>query len=261
MATASLALGALGALGAPEGDNQDALASATFAALPVQFFAMFARAMMALRLTRKPWRPAEVGLAAPAQPIPMFGLGVLGGLGFVVIAQLGTWLLPSISEAGAQVAAQVSLGQGWVRDLTIILAMTVAAPLGEELVYRGLIFRGLHDWLGRLGVTTILRVGVPALVSAVIFAISHGGEGQSRQIVFLTVFGLIAAGLLWWTGSLWVPVAGHSVTNVVNVWLLAYGSGAMTLATHPGYLLALVAPFVGVAIVAAGARLLGRPQR
>lgn len=82
-----------------------------------------------------------------------------------------------------------------------ILLLVIVAPVTEELLFRGVILRGLAMRVGS---------GVAVLVSALLFALVHLNPWQ-----FLTAFPL---GLLlgWWylrTGSLTPCILGHALLN------------------------------------------------
>lgn len=173
---------------------------------------------------------------------------------FVVISAK---LLPSIAQSSDLVAQQLGLGKAGLRDATLILSMAVLAPLGEEMIFRGLIFRGLHDWLARSGRAWARRLAfiVPALVSSYLFAASHGGEGQDRQVVFLTLFGVIAAFVYWWTGSMYLAVFTHSVTNTINAVTLGISAGGFT--TPLMWLLVAACPAIALGLMWALGRVLG----
>lgn len=212
------------ALTAPDGSG------ASYLGLPVQMFATFVVGAIALRLVRRrAYQPDDLGLVAPRQAWPWV-FGAACGIGFVLIATVVQWLLPAVKASGDLVAQQVGFGETPLRDAALVLSMAVAAPLGEEMAYRGLIFRGLYDWMGRRSQRWVRSLAfiVPALGSSYLFAAAHGGEGQDRQVVVLTLFGVIAAFAYWWTGSLYVPVFGHSVTNMINAALLALGGKGFT---------------------------------
>lgn len=217
-------------LGPLLGAGADGEADRSYLSLPVQYLLMGVLGVLVIRAWRRAaYRPTDLGLRFPRGATPWL-LGVLGGVAFIVIAQVGTRLTASLGEAGQQVAGQLGFGQSVLRDVVVILAMAVCAPLGEELIYRGLIFGGLPDACARSS-SALLRSGafaLPALISSVLFAMSHGGEGQSKQVVFLTIFGLIAASLYWWTGSLTVAAFAHSVTNAINVVIIASGGRGLT---------------------------------
>ncbi len=229
-------------LGAGQGGTEDR----SYLALPLQFILMFVLGAALVRLwLRRRWTPEALGLTLPSRIGPWL-LGVAGGVAFVVIGQVATLTSSALTEAGSKVAAQVGIGESVLRDVTIILSMAVLAPLGEEMIYRGVLFRGLHDAFARssFGWVRTLAYAVPALLSAVVFALSHGGEGQSTQSVFLVIAGLIYAWLYWWTGSLTIAVFAHSITNAINVVLLATGGRGLTAPVL--WLLVAVTPFLAV---------------
>lgn len=83
----------------------------------------------------------------------------------------------------------------------------VTAPLGEEYLYRGLIFGGLDAW-----------GFVPAaLVSSMLFAFSHLDPGT---LIPFTVVGLVLSWLYWRSGSLWDAIAFHVLFNFLSFILL-----------------------------------------
>lgn len=232
----------------PEALTGSGPADRSYLAVPVQYVTMFILGLVLARLwLRRRYTPDALGLTFPRSGRAWL-IGVLGGVAFVVIGQLAGRLLASLAEAGEQVSAQVGLGETLLRDVAIILSMTVFAPLGEELIYRGLIFRGLHDAFAR-GAAWARRgaYALPALISSVLFAVSHGGEGQSTQLVFLVIAGLIYAWIYWRTGSLTVAVFAHSITNAINVVILAAGGSGLTT---PGlWALVAVSPALAVAAI------------
>jgi membrane protease YdiL (CAAX protease family) len=87
------------------------------------------------------------------------------------------------------------------------LTTVVAAPIGEELFYRGLVFGGLASW-----------GFVPsALVSSVLFALSHLDPGS---LIPFTLLGMTMAWLYWRSGSLWDAIAFHVLFNLLSFMLL-----------------------------------------
>lgn len=121
---------------------------------------------------------------------------------------------PGAQEAGDQVARSLVLGRSVSMDLAVILGIVVFAPLGEELIFRALIFRGLRDGLAKwLGLRA--SVIVATLISAYLFATAHGGEGQDAQIAAMLVIGGLLALLYELTGTLAAPIMAHSVNNMM----------------------------------------------
>ena len=85
------------------------------------------------------------------------------------------------------------------------IMLVVAAPLVEEYLFRGLVYRGLRR-------TT--RPAVAVLASAAIFALVH--PLLSMPPVF--VMGLFAAVAFERTGRLVAPILVHAVYNAVVLW-------------------------------------------
>lgn len=87
------------------------------------------------------------------------------------------------------------------------LTTVVAAPIGEELFYRGLLFSGLAAW-----------GFVPAaVVSSALFGLSHLDSGS---IIPFTALGMTMAWLYWRSGSLWDAIAFHVLFNLLSFVLL-----------------------------------------
>lgn len=92
--------------------------------------------------------------------------------------------------------------------LLLVLIAGVAAPLVEELFYRGFLLRALER---RIGTTWAL------VVSSVVFAAVHL---QALQFPALLLFGLVAGGLYVRTGRLGMAWAAHVAFNLVTIAVL-----------------------------------------
>ena len=90
------------------------------------------------------------------------------------------------------------------------LLTVVAAPLCEEFLFRGVLYRGMRATLG---------VKASIICSAALFAFVHPPLG------FVPIFALgVATALLYEkTGSLWASMAAHATHNGVIVALAALG--------------------------------------
>lgn len=86
-----------------------------------------------------------------------------------------------------------------------ILGTGLLAPLVEELIFRGLIFRRLKDW-----------VAAPQaiVVSALIFGFYHG---NTLQIIYASVIGLLFAWLYEKYKNLIAPILAHMAANLFSV--------------------------------------------
>jgi membrane protease YdiL (CAAX protease family) len=144
-----------------------------------------------------------VGLRSPsASFLRTLLLGALTGTAAATLGLVYLWLVDRVEplralkqEALDQGKAMPQAGAAWIAVLSV-----VAAPLVEEYLFRGLVFKGL-----RRTMTPALAI----LASAAIFAIVH------PPISFVPVFGLgVAAALAFeGSGSLLAPILAHALYN------------------------------------------------
>jgi membrane protease YdiL (CAAX protease family) len=87
----------------------------------------------------------------------------------------------------------------------MIFAAVIAAPLCEEVVFRGYMYPVLKKF-GGLPVATVC--------SALVFAAAHG---SLTALLPLLIFGCVLVFLYEKTGSLWAPIAAHFCFNAATV--------------------------------------------
>lgn len=101
----------------------------------------------------------------------------------------------------------------------LYLAVVVAAPVFEELLFRGFLLPGLRPVLGAV---------FAALLSSVAFALPHL-QYDLFDMSAVFVLGLLFAGVRFWTGSTLLTIALHAITNLVATlqvaWVLAHPAG------------------------------------
>ncbi len=148
----------------------------------------------------RPWRAAVV-------------IGVLTVMVQALMAAIEA-AVPSSAQAAMVVLRAFGFGRDAAFDITLVLCIVVLAPLGEELLFRGLIYRSLRDGLARHGSIGLAMV-VGAVVSALCFAYAHGGEGQEQQLWQLVVVGLVLVLAFELTGSISAPIMVHSLNNTL----------------------------------------------
>ena len=88
----------------------------------------------------------------------------------------------------------------WLHGVVGLFLMVVLAPVTEELIFRGLLYRMLREQWG---------VAVSIIVSAVFFSLVHHGMIVSPQLAG----GLIFAFAYEWSRSLWVSIGLHMGAN------------------------------------------------
>lgn len=119
---------------------------------------------------------------------------------------------PKLSAASDAAIRSLGLGTSLQHDFVIILTILVFAPLWEEIVFRGLAFRAIRDGLHSKFKNCIPTI-IALLGSSFIFMDAHGGEGQSDQLFFLFLLGVLLAVSYLYTGSLLTPILVHSFNN------------------------------------------------
>lgn len=150
-------------------------------------------------------------------------------------------LWPSVAKAGAVMASyllvfavysslvnleaddapnKLGAGDGNVNMIAFAVLVAAMAPLGEELLYRGVVFRALKNGVG---------VVLGAAISGVLFGVLHIDSLASErllQVVPLCVLGFAFAIAYWWSGTLFVPIALHATNNSLAVIYFAADEGS-----------------------------------
>lgn len=179
---------------------------------------------LVLGLAALGWPAARRGIAGvraalgPAPAAAHLGAGV--GIGLVCGLVLNL-LLPPLLEVllervgldppTVQESARQALTEPASR-LVAAVGVMVVAPLGEELCFRGVVFRALRRHLGLV---------VAGLASALVFAglhtVGHSLLGAVYLLVSLGVVGVVLAVLVERQRHLWGAVLAHAVFNAVAV--------------------------------------------
>jgi membrane protease YdiL (CAAX protease family) len=134
---------------------------------------------------------------------------------------------PEFAKRSDISASTLGVVHGWQLGV-LVLAVGLAAPLGEEVAFRGLLQPTL---------TRRLRPGTAVVLTAALFAIIHWEPiGALARTELGMVFGL----LVLWSGSLWSSVAAHAANNLFATALYAFASAtAPEPDPHPLQLLAI----------------------
>lgn len=141
-------------------------------------------------------------LTAPATPAQL-AQAALAGFGlWILIAWIVNWLLPFIPNALESVEA---IEQA-VFDIPLsmperLVCFALAPALAEELLFRGLLFRGLKQYMPVWGAI---------FLSSIAFAAIHGNIPQGVATFFL---GSFFATVCHRTASLWPCVTMHAINN------------------------------------------------
>lgn len=146
-----------------------------------------------VRLFERRW-PGEL---APRPGLRWAGLGLVLGFVLFCIVYATLTLMGVASWAGFK-------GFGGVGQALMLAAM---AGVGEELVFRGVLFRILESSLG-----TALAIAGSALVFGLLHAVNPGATLVSTLAIALEA-GVMLAAAYAWSRNLWLPIALHLAWN------------------------------------------------
>jgi uncharacterized protein len=165
--------------------------------------------LLFLRIRRVPLRP----LIGPVGPL---GRNLATGTGLGLLAIIASTLVVSLlvaltgSEAAPEQVLTGRLMETPVELALAVMAAVILAPIAEELLFRGLLHRGLRRRV---------RIVPATALSSVLFAVVHVDVALSQPLalVGLTLVGVILAIAYERTGSLLVPVIIHAVHNAITI--------------------------------------------
>ncbi len=161
---------------------------------------------LAVMLARRQGEPsaADFGLRRPALRRAI-GLSIAVWVALTALSIL--WFAAiGLDEARGQTLTGRLGTEGTLRVLTLIVVLSVLTPLGEEVLFRGYIFRALRNryalWPAALG-------------SGLLFAASHIGWSPVAFLLPVALFGIGMCLLYAWTGSLYPGIGLHALNNAI----------------------------------------------
>ncbi|MDO9356595.1 MAG: CPBP family intramembrane metalloprotease [Solirubrobacteraceae bacterium] len=209
---AALLIGGLAALLSDPGAPGFRSAGSTRAQLAVQAVVFAAAALLlieSLRLMHRPGtrdplaNPAASPRVRPALA-PVFALGLAAAVGAYLVGPLVSELLPSLTDKNPPVD-KLGIDSALGSDLATVLVVAGLVPLGEELLFRGVL---VGAWV------RANRPVIAVLLSTVLFSAAHLTVG-SRSVVVTALLGLLFAAAFMLSGSLGAPVLAHCTVNAI----------------------------------------------
>ncbi len=158
---------------------------------------------------------ADLGFRRPTSWsfVPLALLGAYGAM-----LAYGILILVLERTAGVDLSA-INRGNSIPADLprtpliwgTLALAVVVVGPIGEELFFRALVYRGLARYIGP---------GLAIVASGFAFALVHA------NLSVLLPFALVGITFAWVyrsSGSLWTTILAHAIFNGISFAFTLYG--------------------------------------
>lgn len=169
---------------------------------------------------------ADLGMARPSLSDPLWGLvGYVMGVALLLAGLVVTLVLMAVFAGDGSgmpshpVQEWIQQGSGMTIFLTFVVA-SVAAPITEEIVFRGALYRNLRDTFGLLG--AFVAAAISTMVTSVIFAAIH-----PQGLFFIPVLAALAVAFCLmreWRGSIYPGIWAHGINNTLiltlNVLLL-----------------------------------------
>jgi len=142
-----------------------------------------------------------LGLTVPTRAQVIFGVAAVVAM-IVVLNAVSLALGRELVTPFQNDIARTATG-GWF--LLLMLAVVVFAPAGEELLFRGFLFRGLMRGPGDMWIAIV--------VTAALFALMHV-QYDWFVIGQIFAFGLLLGWMRWATGSTVLTFLLHAVINL-----------------------------------------------
>jgi membrane protease YdiL (CAAX protease family) len=160
--------------------------------------------------TGRPELSDRLARSFPMRPqLAQSAVALLGGLTvWLFPSWVAQWLTDRLDYTSTpELLTDLLVSGPWLDRVAVGFAILGTAPLLEELIYRGFLWRVTAQgfgWLGALSITTAL------------FALSHLDPVQSTALLPTALF---LGWMRYTSGSLWPPLVGHLTNNGVGVLL------------------------------------------
>jgi membrane protease YdiL (CAAX protease family) len=181
---------------------------------------------LGLTLGRQPLLEPVYGVGCYLMALPVLAIGVLIVVIYLLVesslagAEGGGGGIGPIGRAAHPIVRYLAHGD-WGVKLQILVVASVVAPLVEETMFRGVLFRHLREASRRWG--TCLSFLGSATVVSFLFAVVHPQGLLAVPLLMSLAFGFALA--REWRGSLVASMVGHGLNNglVLLVAILALG--------------------------------------
>lgn len=184
-------------------DFEDPPPAVTIIATVLQsVFLISAAVLLARRVA--PVRPWQFGLRR-ARFWPSFGWTWVAFLTFLGLSAAWAAAL-DLGDEEDTLPEELGVDESTAALLAVAFLVTVVAPIGEEVFFRGFFFRALMNWRG---------VWPAALLTGIVFGGIHAGGSPAGFLVPLGIFGVVLCLLYVKTRSLYPPIVLHAINNSI----------------------------------------------
>ncbi len=171
-----------------------------------------------LTLGDRPWLEPLVGVGGYLVTLPLLAVGLIITLGLMAIQQTVGGEAETFAPAGGPAHPVITYmsGPDLGPKLLVLLLAAVAAPLVEETMFRGALYRHLRGASARLG--TVLSVVVSTGLNTLLFAAIH----PQGWVTIPALMGLACGMTLIreWRGTLVPSMVIHCLSNALVISML-----------------------------------------
>ncbi len=125
-------------------------------------------------------------------------------IGFFVLSAI--WAVALSLDEQQTLPDELGANGPLVNALAVIVLVTVIAPIGEELFFRGFFYGSLRNWRGPI---------LAGVLTGAVFGLIHVGSAPIGYLVPLAIFGAGLCLLYELTGSLYPAIALHALNNSI----------------------------------------------
>lgn len=171
-----------------------------------------------LTLGRMPVVEPCIGVGAYLATLPLLGIGLVLTLTLILLQSAAAGEPPTFAPSGGPahpIIVYMSGSDLWPK-LQILFLAAVAAPIVEETMFRGVLYRHLRDATNRFGL--VLSVLLSASINGFVFAVIH-----PQGLVAVPALMSLALGMALvreWRGTLIPSMMIHGVSNGLVMGLL-----------------------------------------
>jgi membrane protease YdiL (CAAX protease family) len=162
-----------------------------------------------LYLPEHPFRELLIGLLSYCTALPFF---VIGFVATALLMLLQKHLAPDAPDPSHPVQ-EALVGADFATVIQIMVLGVVIAPISEEIMFRGVLFRNLRDTTQRFRFVASFLVS--AVISSFVFSAIHPQGWVTIPVLMGLAFGFCVA--REWRGSLMASMIAHATTNFVTL--------------------------------------------
>ena len=187
----------------------DAGAALAVASITLAFSAWLAVIVLSLARRRR-LSLSVIGLGRPRSTFWFWPIGTwLAGIGIVAgyaiaVTMIAEFIGSDLSRLVEGNPLELTDANTWLTWTVLGVAVVVAAPVGEELFFRGLVFPVVRDRWG-------LAAGLA--ISGALFALVHF---EISVVIPFWGIGMLFAWSYHRSGTLWTPILAHAIFNGVS---------------------------------------------